>query len=88
MEPFVYGDYPKSMRDMVKERLPTFSKKQKMMLKGSCDFFGLNYYTSAYAQNMLSSPSQVLYHGVDSLAKEVGKVHIILQCYDNFECIM
>lgn len=77
MEPLVYGDYPKSMRDLVKTRLPIFTKKQKMMLKGSCDFFGLNYYTSSYAKNMLSSPAQILYHSVDALAKEVGKVSTI-----------
>lgn len=81
MEPLVYGDYPKSMRDLVKTRLPIFTEKQKIMLEGSCDFFGLNYYTSSYAKNMFSSPAQILYHSVDALAKEVGKVHNL---YSNF----
>ncbi|KAL5563264.1 hypothetical protein UlMin_033011 [Ulmus minor] len=49
VEPLVYGDYPKTMRDTVKERLPTFSEEEKMLIKGSFDFISINYYTSRYA---------------------------------------
>ncbi|KAL5543971.1 hypothetical protein UlMin_007755 [Ulmus minor] len=70
MEPLVFGDYPKSMRDLVKERLPTFSRKQRRMLRGSSDFFGLNYYTSSYARNRLASSTHDMHHAVDSLASE------------------
>ncbi|KAL5565525.1 hypothetical protein UlMin_028689, partial [Ulmus minor] len=49
VEPLVYGDYPKTMRDIVKERLPTFSGEEKMLIKGSFDFIAINYYTSRYA---------------------------------------
>ncbi|XP_042480445.1 beta-glucosidase 12-like isoform X2 [Macadamia integrifolia] len=49
MNPLTYGDYPDSMRALVGDRLPKFSKKQSRMMKGSLDFVGLNYYTAKYA---------------------------------------
>jgi beta-glucosidase len=30
------------------DRLPTFTEEQSAMLKGSCDFFGVNHYSSGY----------------------------------------
>lgn len=50
-EPLVFGDYPKSMRDVVKERQPIFSEEEKKMIKGTMDFIGINYHTSTYAAN-------------------------------------
>ncbi|KAB2612837.1 hypothetical protein D8674_035153 [Pyrus ussuriensis x Pyrus communis] len=50
VEPLVYGDYPKSMRDLVKDRLPSFTNEEKNLVKGSFDFIGINYYTSIYAK--------------------------------------
>uniref|UniRef100_A0A2N9HWS4 Beta-glucosidase n=1 Tax=Fagus sylvatica TaxID=28930 RepID=A0A2N9HWS4_FAGSY len=52
MEPLVYGDYPSSMRCLVKDRLPTFTKEEKNLVKGSFDFIGINYYTSRYAKSL------------------------------------
>ncbi|KAK7262567.1 hypothetical protein RJT34_30141 [Clitoria ternatea] len=49
MEPLTIGDYPKSMRNLVKTRLPKFTKEQSKLLIGSYDFIGINYYTTAYA---------------------------------------
>ncbi|CAL0304191.1 unnamed protein product [Lupinus luteus] len=49
MKPLTKGKYPKSMRSMVGNRLPKFSKKEVKQLKGSFDFLGLNYYSSFYA---------------------------------------
>lgn len=48
-DPIYFGDYPQIMKDRVGDRLPTFTEKQKQLLKGSSDFFGLNNYGSAYA---------------------------------------
>ncbi|ONK58141.1 uncharacterized protein A4U43_C09F8630 [Asparagus officinalis] len=50
MDPLVNGDYPFIMRLIVGDRLPSFTKKESEMIKGSYDFMGLNYYTSAYAR--------------------------------------
>ncbi|XP_073015641.1 beta-glucosidase 12-like [Primulina eburnea] len=52
MEPLARGDYPNSMKSLVKGRLPTFSKEESLMLNGSFDFLGLNYYTTYYARNV------------------------------------
>jgi beta-glucosidase len=49
MDPLTNGDYPESMKSLVGDRLPKFSKEQSKMLMGSFDFLGLNYYTSYYA---------------------------------------
>ncbi|KAL5567248.1 hypothetical protein UlMin_030412 [Ulmus minor] len=49
VEPLTYGDYPHSMRSLVGNRLPKFTKEEVELVKGSFDFLGLNYYTSQYA---------------------------------------
>lgn len=56
---FGTGDYPTTVRDRVdrlsteenrsKSRLPTFTADEIKSLRGSADFFGLNYYTSHFA---------------------------------------
>ncbi|XP_058006880.1 beta-glucosidase 24-like [Hevea brasiliensis] len=48
MDPLTYGDYPQSMHTLVGNRLPKFTKDQSIMVKGSFDFIGLNYYTAFY----------------------------------------
>ncbi|KAJ7961661.1 Beta-glucosidase [Quillaja saponaria] len=70
MEPLITGDYPLTMRSLVKDRLPKFSKDQSNVLKGSLDFLGLNYYTSAYAAHApdLRNNARPNY-GTDSLVK-------------------
>lgn len=57
MDPLVYGSYPISMRELVKERLPKFTPEEKKMMKGSFDFIGVNYYTSRYAKSMPRDPN-------------------------------
>jgi hypothetical protein len=52
MEPLHSGTYPPVIVNKVKERLPRFSRSQSLMVKGSYDFVGLNYYTSTYAANI------------------------------------
>ncbi|XP_059429569.1 beta-glucosidase 12-like isoform X2 [Corylus avellana] len=51
MDPLTNGDYPRSMRSLVGNRLPKFSKEQSNIVNGSFDFIGLNYYTTTYAAN-------------------------------------
>lgn len=67
MEPLVYGDYPKSMRDLVKDRLPTFTQEEKKLLKGSFDFIGINYYTTRYVKNRPASTAKAVAYRFDSL---------------------
>ena len=51
MDPIKFGDYPLSMRALVRDRLPFFTQEESQKLKDSYDFIGLNYYTSRFARN-------------------------------------
>ncbi|XP_014494246.1 cyanogenic beta-glucosidase [Vigna radiata var. radiata] len=51
MDPLTYGDYPKSMRSLVRTRLPKFTAEQARLLIGSFDFIGLNYYSTTYSSD-------------------------------------
>nr|WPM03618.1 glycoside hydrolase family 1 [Phyllotreta armoraciae] len=60
VNPIVYGDFPASVKRIVekrslaqgfaKSRLPEFSPEQKVFVKGTYDFLGLNYYTARYVK--------------------------------------
>ncbi|XP_059628849.1 beta-glucosidase 13-like [Cornus florida] len=69
MNPLVYGDYPRTMRARVRHRLPKFTEEQSMMVKGSYDFIGLNYYTAKYAAHEPYSNALNVSYKTDSLAK-------------------
>lgn len=62
----MFGDYPSSMRSRVGNRLPTFSKTESSLLKGSLDFVGINHYTTFYAKPNSSNAIGVLLN--DSLS--------------------
>ncbi|XP_050943160.1 beta-glucosidase 43-like isoform X3 [Cucumis melo] len=51
LHPFTYGEYPRRMQEIVKERLPKFSEEEVTMVKGSVDFVGINQYTTFYMFN-------------------------------------
>ncbi|KAG4967917.1 hypothetical protein JHK87_033568 [Glycine soja] len=51
VDPLTSGDYPKSMRSLVRTRLPKFTAEQSKLLIGSFDFIGLNYYSTTYASD-------------------------------------
>lgn len=53
----VNGDYPQVMKDIVKDRLPTFIEAEKALVKGSFDYIGLNFYTGRYAQGKPVAPN-------------------------------
>ncbi|XP_058073481.1 beta-glucosidase 12-like isoform X11 [Magnolia sinica] len=61
MDPLINGEYPPIMRSYVKNRLPNFTKEQSVMLRGSFDFIGLNYYTSRYAAHVPPHTIRVSY---------------------------
>jgi len=42
LSPITYGDYPRRMRAIVGDRLPSFTAQETLDLRGSCDFVGLN----------------------------------------------
>ncbi|XP_020553369.1 furcatin hydrolase-like isoform X2 [Sesamum indicum] len=59
IHPLVYGEYPEIMQSLVRSRLPKFTKEQAVMLKGSFDYLGLNYYTGNYAAHILSRTGNI-----------------------------
>lgn len=68
MDPLIHGNYPHSMRSLVKERLPKFTEEQSKLVKGSFDFIGLNYYTANYAAYKPLHPRNASYY-TDNQAK-------------------
>ncbi|RLN19617.1 uncharacterized protein C2845_PM02G01440 [Panicum miliaceum] len=48
LDPLINGKYPKTMQDIVKDRLPSFTPEQAKLVKGSSDYFGINQYTTYY----------------------------------------
>jgi beta-glucosidase len=50
-DPLYRGDYPDVMRERVRERLPEFAPEDRERILGSADFFGLNHYTTMYAEH-------------------------------------
>ncbi|KAF8733779.1 hypothetical protein HU200_014626 [Digitaria exilis] len=50
LDPLINGQYPKTMQDIVKDRLPSFTPEQAKFVKGSADFIGINQYTASYVK--------------------------------------
>ncbi|KAL0769973.1 hypothetical protein Bca101_035123 [Brassica carinata] len=76
LEPLVTGKYPVDMVNNVKGgRLPTFTAQQSKMLKGSSDFVGINYYSSAYAKDV-RCPTEYVTLFSDPCASVTGRDEI------------
>ncbi|PKA66702.1 Beta-glucosidase 12 [Apostasia shenzhenica] len=70
LDPIKFGDYPHSMRSLVRERLPFFTEEETAKLKESFDFVGLNYYTARYAvDQVITKDFQPLSYIDDSRAQ-------------------
>lgn len=63
LEPVMKGDYPQSMKSLVGDRLPKFTEEEKKLLKGSIDFYGINYYRSFYGKDQ---PNKLLISNLDN----------------------
>lgn len=72
MDPVTYGDYPASMHKYVGNRLPKFASEEAEMVKNSYDFLGLNYYTSAYAANIVCPDTMNRSYEIDSHVRQTG----------------
>nr|CAB3484842.1 unnamed protein product [Digitaria exilis]CAB3487367.1 unnamed protein product [Digitaria exilis] len=72
MDPLIGGDYPLSMKGLVGNRLPRFTKEQSEMIKGAFDFIGLNYYTTYYAASLPPSNGLNISYNTDSRANLSG----------------
>lgn len=47
----MHGDYPEIMKKNVGLRLPSFTKAESKLVKGSIDFLGINFYYTGYAKS-------------------------------------
>lgn len=54
LNPLVFGDYPGVMKKNAGSRLPAFTSLESQIVKGSCDFFGINYYNTLYVKDYSS----------------------------------
>ncbi|KAH7237982.1 family 1 glycoside hydrolase [Fusarium solani] len=91
---FLKKDYPKCMRDQLKDRLPPFSPNDMAILRSAeCDFYGMNYYTSQFARHRSSPPPDTDFIGnLDELqtnkaGEPVGSesgLHWLRSCPDLF----
>ncbi|XP_043722141.1 beta-glucosidase 18-like [Telopea speciosissima] len=59
LDPIMYGDYPPEMHQILGNRLPTFSMKEKDKLMNKLDFVGINHYTTKYVKDCLFTPCNV-----------------------------
>ncbi|MQM03641.1 hypothetical protein Taro_036423 [Colocasia esculenta] len=80
MDPLTQGDYPFSMRATLGDRLPKFTEQQSMLIKGSFDFLGLNYYSTYYAVSLpFTSNSHNSSYYTDSFANTAESGFVVLQ---------
>lgn len=55
-------DYPASMRAQLGDRLPQFTEKEKRLIRGSSEFYGMNSYTAFFVKNRGDQPAGVNDH--------------------------
>ncbi|GAB4846788.1 hypothetical protein Ancab_025796 [Ancistrocladus abbreviatus] len=76
IHPLVYGNYPSIMQEIVGDRLPRFTEEERLVIKGSMDFVGINHYTSSYVYNQPPQTKQQAlsyqqdWHVVTSIMKD------------------
>lgn len=59
IHPLVYGEYPKTVQEIVGQRLPKFTSEEVKIVKGSIDFVGINQYTTYYMYDPHQSKPKV-----------------------------
>ncbi|KAJ9158709.1 hypothetical protein P3X46_024269 [Hevea brasiliensis] len=74
MDPLTYGRYPRRVRDLVGDRLLTFTDEETNLLRKSYDFIGLQYYTSYYAKPNYTVDPEYIRYKTDS--------HVNVTAYD------
>ncbi|KAL2476108.1 Beta-glucosidase 47 [Abeliophyllum distichum] len=55
LDPVVFEDYPPEMSRYHGNELPRFSLEERVLLRDSIDFIGLNHYASLYAKDSINS---------------------------------
>lgn len=82
MHPLVYGEYPRSIQELVGERLPKFTQEDVKIVKGSIDFLGMNHYTTNYAYDIHpSKPKTNLSYRDDWNVRTSSKIMCLLKLF-------
>ncbi|WP_100615744.1 GH1 family beta-glucosidase [Confluentibacter citreus] len=81
-DPIYKGDYPKTMKERLGDRLPKFSSEEKDMIKGTSDFFGLNHYTTMYAAHNDGNKKEQSVYGNGGISEDQ---HVDLSLDDNWK---
>ncbi|KAF3431836.1 hypothetical protein FNV43_RR26572 [Rhamnella rubrinervis] len=76
IHPLTYGEYPRTMQEIVGDRLPKFTENQVKMVKDSYDFVGINQYTTVY----ISDPH---YNGPQEYLSESNDWHAQIKYHKN-----
>ncbi|KAF3437201.1 hypothetical protein FNV43_RR19954 [Rhamnella rubrinervis] len=65
IHPLTYGEYPRTIQEIVGDRLPKFTAEQVKMVKGAYDFVGINQYTTYYISHPQKNEQKVLAYSND-----------------------
>ncbi|CAD6232408.1 unnamed protein product [Miscanthus lutarioriparius] len=65
LHPIIYGEYPKSVQKIVKERLPKFTADEVNIVKGSIDYVGVNQYTAYYVRDQQPNATTLFSYSSD-----------------------
>ncbi|KXJ21201.1 cytosolic beta-glucosidase [Exaiptasia diaphana] len=83
-DPVFKGDYPEMMKTTIEEksrakglpcRLPSFSEEEKKLIKGTADFFSLNFYCGQVAEHVACNPDTEWGYETDQELKGSKKPH-------------
>ncbi|KAI3448414.1 hypothetical protein Pfo_005079 [Paulownia fortunei] len=55
LDPLVFGDYPPEMKRYHGSELPRFSSEERVLLRDSIDFIGINHYGTLYTKDCIHS---------------------------------
>ncbi|XP_060178698.1 beta-glucosidase 11-like [Lycium barbarum] len=84
MNPFIFGDYPSIMKKAAGKRIPTFTKYEAKLVKGSVDFIGLNHYTTV---SVKGRPSSIEKHSKDFNADMEADFSLAVLAADQYPVI-
>ncbi|XP_054825083.1 beta-glucosidase 11-like isoform X2 [Prosopis cineraria] len=74
LNPLLFGEYPETMKKIAGSRLPSFTKTESNIIKGSVDFIGLNYYNVVYAKNKARKPQMHERDVMEDIAIELTSI--------------
>lgn len=69
-DPVYKGDYPAVMKERLGDRLPEFTDDEKVMIKGTSDFFGLNHYTTMFAAQASETKKEGSIYGNGGISED------------------